>query len=215
MIKMLDSIPYFLNPYLLLYAVRNVSLMASYHLYRTAQANRSIVILAFLTSLTIIFGSVGVYLVEHGHRGANITNLGDAFWWAIVTLATVGYGDYYPVTAAGRLIAVSMMLLGIGMFALLVSTLAHRRLQREESKLESRTEVQPIVLGHNMKTAIKDSIDRLEKLTEGDIDTLIITMKGLRRTLLEESKISYKCSRCGTIYHSKPKFCSNCGLELT
>jgi len=33
---------------------------------------------------------------EHHHEGANITKLGDALWWAVVTVATVGYGDYYP-----------------------------------------------------------------------------------------------------------------------
>ena len=52
-------------------------------------------------------------------------------------------------------------------------------------------------------------------MNEEDFDTLIIMIKGLRRTLLEESKISYKCSGCGTVYHSKPKFCSNCGLAIT
>ena len=50
--------------------------------------------------------------------------------------------------------------------------------------------------------------------TEEDFDALIIMMKRLRRTLLEESKNLYKCSRCGNVYYSKPKFCSNCGLEL-
>ena len=65
-----------------------------------------------------IFGGIGVYLTEHGHPGANITNLGDALWWAVVTIATVGYGDYYPVTAVGRVIAVFIMLGGIGIFVL-------------------------------------------------------------------------------------------------
>jgi hypothetical protein len=51
-------------------------------------------------------------------------------------------------------------------------------------------------------------------LTDEDFDTLIIMIKSLRRTLLEESKILCKCSRCGNVYYSKPKFCSNCGLDL-
>jgi len=52
-------------------------------------------------------------------------------------------------------------------------------------------------------------------LTYEDFDTLIIMIKSQRRTLLEESKILYKCSRYGNVYYSKPKFCSNCGLDLT
>ena len=72
--------------------------------------------------------------------------------------------------------------------------------------------MRPKLLGDETKTAIKDEIDEIEKITEEDFDRLIITMKGLRLTLLEESEISYKCSRCSQIYYSKPKFCSNCGL---
>lgn len=85
--------------------------------------NMDIVTLGILISLIIIFGGIGVFLAEHGHPGANITRLGDALWWAVVTIATVGYGDYYPVTAVGRVIAVFVMLSGIGVFVLLVSTL--------------------------------------------------------------------------------------------
>src|SRR5262249_47887949 len=60
------------------------------------------------------------------HEGADITKVGDALWWAVVTVATVGYGDYYPVTTFGRIIAVS----GIGIFVLLVGSLSQRRLHR-------------------------------------------------------------------------------------
>lgn len=189
--------------------------MTSDHLYTMAKTNMSIIILAALVSLIIIVGGIGVYLVEHEHKGANITSLGDAFWWAVVTIATVGYGDYYPVTAAGRLIAIFMMLSGIGIFVLLLSTLAQRRLKRAESRLESKTIPQPVLLGDDTKATIKNKIDGIENLTEEDFDTLIITMKTLRRTLLEQSKILFRCSRCGIAYHDEPKFCSNCGLKLT
>jgi rubrerythrin len=81
--------------------------------------------------------------------------------------------------------------------------------------LKSKTEVRPRLFGDETKTDIIDKIKGIENLTEEDFDTLLPTMKSLRRTLLEESKNSYKCSRCGNVYYDKPKFCSNCGLDLT
>lgn len=181
-------------------------------LFTLIKTNNNIIILGVFI-LIVFFGGIAVYLAEHEHRGANITNLGDAFWWAIGTIATVGYGDYYPVTIPGRIIAVFIMLSGIGILTLLISTFAHRRLERIESRLKSRTEL-PSLIVDQTKVTIKSKIEEIEKLTDEDFDILIVMLKSLRRTFLEESKISSKCSRCGIVYHSKPKFCSNCGLDL-
>jgi voltage-gated potassium channel len=184
------------------------------HLYTYLKANVNFVIPIGLVFAVVIFGGIGVYLVEHNQPGANITNLGNAFWWAVITITTVGYGDYTPVTTIGRIIAVLVMFSGIGIVVSLVTLLSQRRLQHTESMLKLKTEVRPKLLGDETKTAIKDEIDGIEKMTEEDFDRLIVMIKGLRRTVLEGSKTSYKCSRCGTVYYSKPRFCSNCGLEL-
>src|SRR5215831_3138415 len=72
------------------------------------RTNMDVVVLSIIYLLIVIFGGICVYLAEHEHPGANITTIGDALWWGIVTIATVGYGDYYPVTAIGRIIAVFM-----------------------------------------------------------------------------------------------------------
>jgi voltage-gated potassium channel len=79
------------------------------------------VLLAYITMTTI---SVAVLDVESAAPQANIINTGDAFWWAIVTTATVGYGDYYPVTGAGKILATFLIVLGVGIFGVLASTLA-------------------------------------------------------------------------------------------
>jgi voltage-gated potassium channel len=68
--------------------------------------------------------SVAVVLVEVGAPGANIRTGGDAVWWAIVTMASVGYGDYYPVTRWGRVIGVALMVGGLAMFSVLTSYIA-------------------------------------------------------------------------------------------
>ena len=185
--------------------LRKEMLMTSNRLFTSLKTNMDIVVLAILASLIIIIGGIGEYLAEHQYQGANITNLGDAFWWAIVTIATVGYGDYYPVTAVGRIIAVIVMVSGIGIFLLLVGKLSQRRLQR--GKL-SQILIQPRLLDDETKRPIKNKIDGIENMTEEDFDTLIIMMK----RVLEESRL---CSKCMNIHHRMPKFCSNCGLDLT
>ena len=55
---------------------------------------------------------------------ANITTGGDALWWGLVTITTVGYGDYYPVTMMGRLVGISVMFAGVGIIGALASILA-------------------------------------------------------------------------------------------
>lgn len=54
-----------------------------------------------------------VYFYERDAAGSNITSVGDALWWAAVTVSTVGYGDMYPVTWAGRATAAGIMAIGI------------------------------------------------------------------------------------------------------
>lgn len=64
------------------------------------------------------------YEFESGAPGSNIQNYGDALWWAIVTVTTVGYGDRFPVTSGGRTVAVVLMLVGIGLIGVLTATVA-------------------------------------------------------------------------------------------
>lgn len=61
---------------------------------------------------------------EHAAPGAKIHTYGDALWWAVTTVTTVGYGDKFPVTAGGRAVAVVLMLVGIGLIGTLTATVA-------------------------------------------------------------------------------------------
>ncbi len=79
------------------------------------------IILAFLI---VTIASLLVLRIERGAPGANITTGATAFWWAIVTMTTVGYGDFVPVTHTGRVIAIALMTFGVGIFAVLTSFMA-------------------------------------------------------------------------------------------
>ncbi len=73
--------------------------------------------------LTYLAG-IEITLAERGQPGATIQNVGDGFWWAITTLTTVGYGDIYPTTTEGRLIAVGLMVSGICVLGVISATVA-------------------------------------------------------------------------------------------
>jgi voltage-gated potassium channel len=77
-----------------------------------------------LVAIAVVFlGALGVFLVERGSN-RSIGSFGDALWWAVVTATTVGYGDVSPVTLEGRLIAVVLMLTGIGVIGVFTATVA-------------------------------------------------------------------------------------------
>lgn len=68
--------------------------------------------------------SLAVLDVERPAPGANILTFGDAIWWAFVTVTTVGYGDLYPITLWGRIVAVVLMSVGIGVVGVVTATTA-------------------------------------------------------------------------------------------
>ena len=76
------------------------------------------------SALIIFVGALAMLDRERADPEANIKTFGDAVWWAVTTVTTVGYGDRYPVTSIGRWIAVLMMLSGIELIGTVTATLA-------------------------------------------------------------------------------------------
>ena len=68
--------------------------------------------------------AVQVTISERGVEGSNIKNFGDGLWWAVTTVTTVGYGDRFPVTTEGRLLAVLLMLAGISLVGVITASIA-------------------------------------------------------------------------------------------
>jgi voltage-gated potassium channel len=74
--------------------------------------------------IVLVVCSVLVLQFESRSADANITTGGDALWWALVTITTVGYGDFFPVTTAGRTTGAFVMFAGVGIIGALASILA-------------------------------------------------------------------------------------------
>lgn len=72
----------------------------------------------------MLVGAVAVLDAERAATASHITTFGDALWWAAVTVTTVGYGDTYPVTVVGRLVAFALMLVGISLLGVLTASVA-------------------------------------------------------------------------------------------
>jgi len=77
------------------------------------QRARLVLMVTMFTLLFVVTGSTLVWLAERHDPRANIVDLGDAIWWGFSTIATVGYGDFVPVTLGGRAIAVGLMMGGL------------------------------------------------------------------------------------------------------
>lgn len=75
-------------------------------------------------AVVVVASAVFVLDLERDAHGANITTLPDALWWAATTITTVGYGDHYPVTAGGRIVAVTLMVIGIGLLGVVTASVA-------------------------------------------------------------------------------------------
>lgn len=159
----------------LLTIFRSIRLFEVLHNIRGSE----IFIMTILSAVTIIFGAFGEYLAESPNPNATITNLNDAFWWAIETITTVAYGEFYPVTAIGKAIATLVMLAAIGLMwtlvALVTSTVVAKRIKEA-----------PIGLVDETKTVIKKRIDEVENLNEEEVEVLITMIRSLSKKKLDK-----------------------------
>lgn len=91
-------------------------------------------------ALTAIFisyiAAVQITISERDVEGSNIKTFADGLWWAVTTVTTVGYGDRFPTTTEGRILAVMLMLVGISLVGVITASVASWfvRLSQEESK---------------------------------------------------------------------------------
>lgn len=85
------------------------------------QVTTSVVTLAFATWFV---AGLAVTEAERHIDGSNIQGVGDGWWWAITTMATVGYGDTYPVSTQGRIVGMALMIMGVALLGTITASIA-------------------------------------------------------------------------------------------
>jgi voltage-gated potassium channel len=89
------------------------------------RASSALLTVLLLLMLVVEFGAMLVYFADRSSPDANIKTAADAIWWAYITVTTIGYGDRFPVTAAGRWWATLVAAAGVGLFGVLTGFLAN------------------------------------------------------------------------------------------
>mgnify|MGYP000949840571 CR=1 FL=1 len=110
------------------------------HIFRN-KAQGTFTSVAVLAVLLIIFSSIAILQVENDPN-SNIKSAEDAIWWAYVTITTVGYGDRFPVTTEGRIIAAILMTGGVGMFGTFTAFVASWFIAGKKADGEQSSEIE-------------------------------------------------------------------------
>lgn len=115
---------------------------------------------AMITFVIVVFASIAVLNLENT-PDSNIKTASDALWWAFVTVSTVGYGDRFPVTHLGRIVAVLLMTAGVGLFGTFTAYVASLFNQQEVKEDEKRdTDI------IDELKVISERLEKIEKRTE-------------------------------------------------
>jgi voltage-gated potassium channel len=130
-----------------------------------ATARRISALVTLVAATALLLGGSALWMIEREEPGRTVDSWGDAVWWAVTTLTTVGYGDHIPVTTAGRLIAVALMAVGVavlgGVAAVVALVVAQAVAAAEQRALEAETEA----VEHRIEArldALDARLDRIE-----------------------------------------------------
>nr|WP_099078832.1 ion transporter [Vibrio sp. PID17_43] len=127
-------------------------LRSSKHILIQLKRNRRETTLASILLLMVVLitlGSSAMLFIEGKNPEANIQTGADALWWAFVTISTVGYGDHYPITTAGKLLAVLIIICGVGIFGMisgLITSILTAQTEQQDHRLKNKEKALEAVL---------------------------------------------------------------------
>ena len=139
----------------------------------------------FAAIVLLEFASATIVSVESGDPAANIKTAGDALWWSYVTVTTIGYGDYYPVTTTGRLIGVLVMTVGVGVFSILTGYLAKSFLGRPTDPVDIVSEA------------------TVETTAQAEITAIMSQLVTIQTSLAEQEKSAADLQRRLMVLHAQ------------
>ena len=118
-----------------------------------ALKKRNVFIILGITCAIILFGAVGLYTLDSHYRAKGTAGILDTFWWALVTITTVGYGDVVPHSTLGRIVGLILMLSGVVLVSLFTATIAsifvERKIKEGEGLESLKVKDQIVICGWN------------------------------------------------------------------
>lgn len=133
------------------------------------------------TAMVVFCAALAELEAERAAESPTIKDFPDALWWAITTVTTVGYGDRYPVTNAGRVIAVGLMVAGIALLGVVTATLASwliRRVTEAEEAAQAVTRDHVLDLTHQIEALRQELAASLPDASEGHHEGVYVPRVG-------------------------------------
>ena len=152
-VDLLSVLPFYL-PYFIKIDLRVIRVLRLFRLLRLLKLNRhskslnlivmvfkktksDILVTVFIVSFLLIVAATLMYDIENEAQPDAFSNIGEALWWSVATLTTVGYGDIYPITGLGKLLSGVIALLGIGIVALPTGIISSAYIDEIQAKNKS------------------------------------------------------------------------------
>jgi voltage-gated potassium channel len=131
-----------------------------------------LIITIIMVVIILILASSALYVVESEAQPDKFSSIPDAMWWAVITLATVGYGDVYPVTPVGKFVSSLVALSAIGLFALPAGILAAGFAESIEKRCTHTADQTLVCPNCGTELAVQEGMELPDSKTGGKSDGL-------------------------------------------